>query len=209
MDVTTVTKIIVAFATMLGVWKILYEIKNVRKSHLREEYEFSKKFLSEVSETSKKEFHPYPLEKGYQAIAGTDTVKADEVEYILSLEDPVQCLKDYVLSKQLMEKIKTVGDLQLNFKSKYTKKWVRDWLKGMYFIFYLICSFFALAPFIIQNHFKIELSTMVTLLLFTIPFGGLYAWGSVNAFMKLKRGECLIENQNKHTQRIIIETGKT
>ena len=203
MDVTTTAKTVGVFVAIFGIWKVLYEIKTGRKTHLRAEYDFAKKFLSDVSEGT---MHPYPMEKGYQAIAGTNIVKADEIAYILTLEDPVQCLKDYVLSKQLMEKIETKGDLKLKFKMKYSGSWARNWRKTMYLSLYFILAFSALSPFVIQNTLKTNLSDMAIQLLFSIPFGGLYAWGSLNAYSKIKRGESLIDNQKGHTQRVIIET---
>ncbi|WP_084978346.1 hypothetical protein [Plesiomonas shigelloides] len=141
MDVETIVKLVGAIVAILGIWKILYEFKTGRKAHLSAEYEFAKKFLSEIDSQN---IHPFPLEKGYQAIAGTNTVKASEVEYILTLEDPVQCLKDYVLSKQLMDKMDTSGDLMLGFRKKYSKRWSRKWRKVMYILLY-ICNYYILS----------------------------------------------------------------
>ncbi|NOQ79577.1 MAG: hypothetical protein GQ546_09275 [Gammaproteobacteria bacterium] len=202
MDIATSAKLIGAFVAIFSIWRVIYEIRIGRKKHLREEYEFAKKFLNEVHEDN---IHPYPLEKGYQAIAGTSTVKAYEIEYILSLKDPVQCLKDYVLSKQLMEKIETKGDLKLTFKSKYINSWSRNWRKSIYFLWYMFFAFIALGPFLLQSHLNTSLSVMAIQLIFTIPFGGFYAWSAANAFLKIKRGEHLVENQKKHTQRVIIK----
>lgn len=201
MDIATIAKIVGAFVAIFGIWKVLYELKTVRKAHLRTEYEFAKKFFMDI-ET--KNIHPYLLEKGYQAIAGTNTVKSNEIEYILSLEDPVQCLKDFVLSKQLLEKIDTTGDLKLNFRPKYKRVWSRFWRKTMYLSFYFIFAFIAMSPFLIQSYLNTSLPNMAIQLMFSIPFGGLYAWAALNAFFKIKRGEHLIQNQNKHSQRVIL-----
>lgn len=206
MDVETIVKLVGAIVAILGIWKILYEFKTGRKAHLRAEYEFAKKFLSEIDSQN---IHPFPLEKGYQAIAGTNTVKASEVEYILTLEDPVQCLKDYVLSKQLMDKMDTTGDLKLSFRKKYSKRWSRRWRKVMYISFYFAFAIIAFCPLLIQSHFNTSLSNMAIQLIFSIPLGGLYAWGALNAYSKIIRGEHLIENQSKHTQRVIVATSNS
>jgi hypothetical protein len=47
---------------------------------------------------------------------------------------------------------------------------------------------------------------MAIQLMFSIPLGGLYALGAVKAYFKIKSGEHLIENQCKHTQRVITGT---
>lgn len=201
MDVTTVVKIISAFLAIIGVWRTLYDLKTGRMTYLRAEYDFSKKFLSDINNKDL-EIHPYSLEKGYQAIAGNKAVKSDEVKYILSLENPVQCLKDYIFSKQLMEKIEKTGNLKLAFRKKYKKAWSSNWRKVMYFILYVVFSFIALSPFLLQSNFNISFSNMLIQLLFSIPFGGLYAWSAINAYWKIKRGEFLVENQEEHTKRI-------
>ena len=199
MEIQTIAKFIGALVAIFGIWKVLYEFKTGRKAHLRAEYEFSKKFLNEVAT---QDIHPYPLEKGYQAIAGTNTVKSNEVEYILSLENPVQCLRDFVLSKELLEEIDTKGNLKLRFKSKYKNKWSRRWRKAMYLTFYFIFALIALSPLLLNGFLTTNLNIVVQLL-FSIPFGGLYAWAALNAYSKIQRCEHLLKNQNRHTQRVI------
>lgn len=205
MEIETVLRVIGSGVALFGIWRFFYQIKSWKKSCFRDEYKFSKEFLDDVN-NKEINLHPYSVEKGYQAIAGKDTVKAQEVEYILSLKDPLQCLDDYILSRQLMEKIDTKGDLKVRFKKRYSFKPYRTWLKVMYMFFYLFFILLALSPFLAQEHFGIPASKMFTYLAFTLPFGSFYAWGAQNAFSKMRRGEHLVYNQNQHTQRVILKT---
>ncbi|BFM05680.1 hypothetical protein [Halioxenophilus aromaticivorans] len=205
MEIETVLKVIVSGVALFGIWKFFYQIKSWKKSYFRDEYKFSKEFLGDI-DNKEINLHPYSVEKGYQAIAGTDTVKAQEVEYILSLEDPLQCLDDYILSRQLMEKIDTKGDLKVRFKKRYSFKLYRTWLKAMYTFFYIFFAFLAISPFLAQDYFGIPVFKMFTYLVFTLPFGGIYAWAALNAFSKIRRGEHLVCNQSQHTQRVILKT---
>ena len=97
MESEIIIKIILAIVGIMGAAKIIYELILGSKSKLREEYRFSKEFLNDLSQN--KNLHPFVIEKGYQAIAGTSTVNGEEISYLLSLEKPVECINDYVLAK--------------------------------------------------------------------------------------------------------------
>jgi hypothetical protein len=202
MDVLTIVKIIGTIGAIITLWYKIYEFRFYKKSRLRDEYKFSKSFLSDINEC---ELHPYSLEIGYQAIVGTEAVKPNEIEYILSLENPVQCLRDYILSKQLLEKLETKGDLSLRFKKKYVKSRARNWRKVMYFFLYMIFAFIALSPFIVSTYINLEFSKIFAMFIISLPFGGLYAWIALNAHSKIIRAEHLVANQTQHTQRVVIK----
>ncbi len=203
MDVATIAKVIAAIVAVIGAGRVIYDITTGRRSQLRAEYEFARKFLDEIKES---DIHPYPLEKGYQAIAGTNAVKSDEIAYILSLKDPAQCLRDYVLSKELMESIETKGDLELKFKDKFIQPWSRKWRKGVYFFLYFIFAMIAFSPLLLHSMLNTTVSGVFLQLLVTIPIGGIYGWPALKAYLKINRGEILIANQNKHTQIVTLET---
>ena len=184
MDAEIIIRSVLTIPAIIGVAKLIHDITIGKGTRLRDEYKFAKEFLTDAKRS---DIHPYALEKGYQAIAGSHIVKAEEIEYILSLKDPAQCLRDYVLSKQLMEHIKTKGDLQLQFKPKYLSAWSRFWRKSFYLLGYFIFAFLALSPFIIQAFFKTSYSNMGVQLLLSIPVAGLYAWGAINNFIKIRK----------------------
>ena len=194
---------ILVVPAVLGAGKIIYDITVGKRAHLREEYKFAKEFLSHAKKDG---IHPFVLEKGYQAIAGTSTLSPEDISYILSLKKPSQCLKDYVLSNQLMDKLKTEGNLKLNFKRKYQKSWFRTWLKFFYSSGYFLLAFIALSPVVVSNYFGISGLHSLLLLAFTLPLAGTLAWSSLIAYARVKRGEELISNQEKHTTTIMVST---
>ncbi|MES9832087.1 MAG: hypothetical protein ABW139_07550 [Candidatus Thiodiazotropha sp. DIVDIV] len=204
MDIEIGIKLIAIILAAIGIfWRYIYQVKGWKKSQYREEYEFSKKFLKEVKDIK---LHPYSKEKGYHAIAGTEAVKGEEIEYILSLEKPVRCLKDYILSKQLMKELNIEGNLKIEFKKKYAGKWSRIWRKGIYITAYFLSAVFIFSPFILHSDSKANFSEMISQLVFTVPFGSLYAWIALYSLSKIIRGENLVKNQKSHTKRVISGT---
>ncbi|WP_340677875.1 hypothetical protein [Paraglaciecola sp.] len=202
MDWTLVAKLVVAAAGIFTAWKVLFDSFLGSRSSLREEYKFAKDFLDD---TAKKGLHPFTLSKGYHAIAGTTAVKRSEIEYILSLEDPYQCLRDFILSKQLFERLETKGDFKLIFKKKYSQKIARQFRKLLYLSLYWILSFAALSPLIISGFFGVKSEMMLTQVFFTLPFFGMYAWMALNAYSKFSRAEHIFSNQKQHSPRIVLD----
>jgi hypothetical protein len=202
MDWGTIAKVALAIVGIITAGKVFFDILIGKKSNLREEYEFAKGFLDD---TVKKSLHPFTLSKGYQAIAGTNAVKSSEIEYILSLKDPVQCLSDFILSKQLFERLETEGDFKLVFQKKYEKPFSRGWRKAWYLILYFTLAFAALSPVLLSKFFNVEAAKSLLQLLFTLPFFGLYAWMALQAYAKLARGDFLFKNQKQHTSNIVVE----
>ncbi len=200
MDFGTIAKVALAIVGIITAGKVFFDILIGKKSNLREEYEFAKRFLDEKD---KKSLHPFTLNKGYQAIAGTDTVKSYEIEYILSLKDPVQCLSDFILSRQLFERLDTEGDFKLVFQKKYEKPFSRWWRKVWYLMLYVTLSFAALSPVLLSKSLDVEATNFLLQLLFTLPVFGLYAWIALQAYAKLARGDFLFKNQRQHTSNII------
>lgn len=201
MDWELFIKFILAGVGIFTIWKVLFDTSNGKRSSLRDEYEFAKRFLDE---TDKRNLHPYTLSKGYQAVAGTTTLKASEIEYILSLKDPLQCLRDFSLSKQLFERLETRGEFKLIFTNKYSKSFSRRWRKAMYYTLYWILSFFALSPVILSNFFEVKSYDTLLQTLFTLPLFGFYAWMAMKANSKIVRAECLSKNQILHSPKIIL-----
>lgn len=110
MNFETIIKIIGLIAAIIGAAKIIYEITTGRKSHLREDYKFAKEFLEDLKNNPN--LHPFAVEKGYHAIAGSEIIDSEEISYILLLKNPGKSLRDYILSKkylQILEKMSTIG----------------------------------------------------------------------------------------------------
>jgi hypothetical protein len=205
MDTETIFKFFGAMAAIIGAGRVIYDITVGNKSRLREDYKFAKEFLHDLKESP--DLHPFAVEKGYQAIAGSTALKTEEIAYLLSLENPGKCLKDYVLSKEHLQHLNTSGDLQLFFAEKYSTPWARTWRKALYLTLYLVLSLAALSPLIMVKAGITKPIQLVTLLAFTITIFGYYAWVSLKAFARIYRGEQLVQNQKKHTRKILLPPG--
>lgn len=193
MDIETIAKIVAAGFAIFQVGKALYEIASGNKPKLRDEYRFARDFLDDLA--SKKDLHPFAVEKGYQAIAGTTTIKGEEVAYILTLENPVRCLRDFVLSRKYIEHINTTGDLQIAFTRKYQNPWARSWRKFVYVTAYVIFAFGAVLPLLLGKPLGLQPKPVFILFAFTLPVCGFVAWSSLQSFARIYRGEKLVESQ--------------
>lgn len=92
MDLDITIKILTLVAGTIGVAKIFYEILIGKRNRMSEEYKFAKVFLEELG--ANKNLHPFIREKGYQAIAGDNQLGSNEIEYLLSLQQPDLALRD-------------------------------------------------------------------------------------------------------------------
>ena len=200
MDTEFLIKIILALFAIPATVKFFYDMKVSRKSHLRDEYRFANEFLIDVKN---KNTHPFTIEKGYQAIAGTTAVNTEEIAYILSLNNSSKCLKNFVFSKHLMEILKTEGDLKLEFKKKYRNKWSRRWRKALYLPLYFVLAFYALSPLVLYNLFELSFSEVLLILVLTLLTGVPTAFSAMRALVRIERGEALISNQDSHTKAIV------
>lgn len=124
MEFETVIKIIGAIVAIFGAGKIIYDVTTGKKSRLREDYKFAKEFLEDLKNNP--DIHPFAVERGYQAIAGSTSISSEKIAYLLSLKNPGKCLNDYVLSKNYLQLLSTNGDLCLTFAEKYSSSWFRS-----------------------------------------------------------------------------------
>lgn len=204
MEVETIFKFLGAVAAIIGAGRVIYEVTVGKKSRLREDYKFAKEFLNDLKVNP--DLHPFAIEKGYQAIAGSTVLKSEEIAYLLSLENPGKCLKDYVLSKNYLQHLNTSGDLQLSFSEKYAAPWARKWRKAWYLTLYFGLAFASLSPLFFVERGITKPVQLLTLLAFTISIFGFYAWESLKSFARIYRGEKLVQNQSKHTRKILLST---
>lgn len=175
---------------LIAIWRVFFTMKKASQKQLKEDFKFSKEFLNDLEN-----LHPHSKIKGYQALAGSEQVYAHEVEYILTLSDPVQSLKDYVLSKQLFVRERNDPHFKFKFRGRYAKKYYRNVLKVCYFSWYVITVSFAVSPLILPSFKTFGLEQGLLYLMFTAPIGGFYAWASLTALFKLKRSDDLMNKQ--------------
>lgn len=173
---------------------------------MRDEYSFAKTFFEEVS--SNPALHPFLREKGYQAIAGDRQLSADEIEYLLSLEKPDRALRDYVLGRQYLDHLPQSGNLQIDFKKRYKNKWSRTWRMYVYSALYLLFSLTAFSPLVLSQVFDFSNAQTAQSLILSVSVFGPYGWFFLKTAAHIYRAQKLVENQHRHTKRIVV-TGQT
>lgn len=203
MEFEIILKSAMALAAIFGIAKIIHDFSAANKNKLREEYKFAKDFLRDIAQEPKP--HPFAVEKGFFAIAGTTAIKSKEIEYILSLENAHTCLNDYVTSRTYLEHIDRNGSLKIQFANKYKSALSRKWRKAAHVLAYAIFAFIALSPFVLFKPLALSLNQFLAVSAFTIPVLGYLAISSLLSFIKIKRAEALVASQSRHTKLILVK----
>ncbi len=152
MEFEVIIKIIGSVVAIFATWKIVHDVATGDKSQLREDYKFAKEFLEDVKNNPG--LHPFAVEKGYQAIAGSTILSSEEIAYLISLKNPGKCLNNYELSRKYLQAGNTDGVFYLAFIRKYSSSWSRRSRKTFYFILYLILSAIAMSPIFVPPKFE-------------------------------------------------------
>ncbi|MFL9936912.1 hypothetical protein P0D88_50065 [Paraburkholderia sp. RL18-103-BIB-C] len=202
MDIEIAYKIGALLIGVSGVGKLLYDFQISQRGRMRDEYKFAREFLEEASRNSA--MHPFLREKGYQAIAGTTRLTADEIEYLLSLKGAPGALKDYILGRYYLGHFPQHGDLQIDFKPRYRKPWPRRLRKWTYTGAYGVLSFVAFVPFIFSRLLFKQPGEVLIASVIALPICLPYAWSCLRSAIRIDRAEKLVANQDKHTQKILL-----
>jgi hypothetical protein len=193
LDIETIAKFIGMLGVLYPIGKGIREWMNGKTSKMREEYRFAQEFLSATNEQDP--HHPFALEKGYQALAGSRRVTVPEIKYLLDLEESPSRLKDFVLGYSYLQHLCTGGENEISFRAKYIPKWTRLWRKVVYFIGYVGLALAALSPFLLAGPLGLSLHIVGASLALTLPTLGTYAVLSLMAALKLVSAERLVKLQ--------------
>ena len=202
MDISTIIKVIVAVSAIFGAARVIHELSLGGHTRRREEYRFAKEFLKDFYKAEAPDkLHPLAIERGLYAIAGTASIKPEDVEYLLTLASPDKALKDYAISRVYIEIDHKTQRVQ--YKAKYTKPFARLWRKVWWLLVYFVTSFLAASPLLLTGPLDLP-SRFMWLSVATIPCGGLYAYLALRDYIKISRGEALVKDQKKHTPTIQV-----
>lgn len=201
MDLEFFAKVVPVVVGAIGAGFRFFDF-NGKRGRMRDEYKFAREFLRDVKHHP--DLHPYLKEKGYQAIAGDTQMRADEIEYLLSLTRPERALRDYVKGRKYLDHFPQSGNLQINFKRKYVSSWSRQWRMVIYLIMYMALVLLAFGPMLFSGYLKMPFAeTLLGFALCLVVFGPL-AWMAVQAGASIYRAQVLVANQDRHTQRIML-----
>lgn len=191
---------------IIAVAKFTYDKKSKSKSDLKQDYTFSRSFLLE--DLKNYELTPFLKEKGYQAVAGTSAIRADEVEYLLTLEGSGRWLMDYVYCIKYLDKKETLKSKKIAFNEKYKKKQARLIRKFIYLLVYAVFAMLAVFPLINMHTSSVTLIELliqqsVSFLVF-ITIAAI----SLLELIKLVKAEELVNKQEKYYFKKHTETSK-
>lgn len=189
---------IIASIVVIGVSIITLIIKFWKMMPYQQITEFdqlkaAKEVLDRSSDSFDEKLHPYTKEIASKVIARSDLVSAREIEYLLKLENPHQCIKDFVRSKNCFSPINAKMYQELEFIGIYERKCVRTFLKligvVLFFVYVLIaCGPFVYIDLIIGANPSAGIILSIVLL---IPSGFYMAWEAAKFTTKIVRAEIL------------------
>lgn len=200
MEIENILKLVSPLGVIAGVAKIIYEHSSGSKHKLRDDYRFARDFLKDREHPDG--LHHLAVQRGYYALAGTTSINVTDIAYLISLENPDKSLKDYALARNYVE-----FNAKLNrvvYRPKVKSKFSRRWRQTAHFSAYFIFAYLSISPFILPGYYNLG-SHFMWLATATFPGFGFFAFQTLRSFIKIQRGEALVNEQKKHATLIILE----
>ena len=200
MEIENILKLLSPVGVIAGVAKIIYEHSSSSKHKLRDDYRFAKDFLKDMEHPDG--LHHLAVQRGYYALAGTTSINVTDIAYLISLENPDKSLKDYALARNYVE-----FNAKLNrvvYRPKVKSKFSRRWRQTAHFSAYFIFAYLSISPLILPSYYNLG-SHFMWLAIATFPVFGFFAFQTLRSFIRIQRGEALVNEHKKHTTLIIIE----
>lgn len=194
MNIELIVQVISIFGGAAAIWKIAAEFLRGKARNLRDEYRFAREFFEELEQ--KPLMHNFLKQKGYQAIAGDVSLSAEEIEYLLTFNDSVKSIRDYVFGRPYIEYLRTPTNMKIVYKNKYRSHQSRL-LRKLWFLFlYLFCYSLWVAPFFLLISNRMAIAKASTLFVFSTIIFLPMAVFSLRAGLRVGRAEALINSQS-------------
>lgn len=138
-------KILGAFATLFAIYKIVIDVVLARSNRRRDEYSFTKNFLSDL-EAGKE--HLYVLEKGFFALTG-EIYSIPEIKVLLSQPSPSLAIDlrgdcgGFIIFRQ--------DNKIYEWKNKWINDFTKKYMGAALFFLYMITASLAMIPIYIQG----------------------------------------------------------
>lgn len=130
MDYSLIFKFIAALVSLVSFWFAVLNFRFNNRKKLIDEYTVAKAFLEDLDNLKNK----FVIEKGYQAVAGSDNFDIDVIKHLLLFPNPSRALRDYRIAHSLFCKNRVNG--RLRFKWRFRCVWVRYGLATFHFLKY-------------------------------------------------------------------------
>lgn len=149
MDYELIFKLIAALVSLASFWFVVLNFRFNNRKKLIDEYTVAKAFLEDLDDLKNK----FVIEKGYQAIAGSDRFDIDVIKHLLLFPNPSRALSDYRIAHSFFINHRVNGRLQ--FKWCFRFSWVRKALALFHFLKYWLAGmavfYAAISPFYIPQ----------------------------------------------------------
>jgi hypothetical protein len=188
--------VVVAAPLVASLVKYLFSINAATKESLRKEYEFAQQVLDKLA---KDDAHPYAIQLGYGALAGSVNSEPMVVAHILTLNRAQLLLKLYRKRESYVELKGSPSAGKLEFTGRFKKRAYRNIMKLVHVFSYTGFFVVAMWPFLISKPSDPNASSVLALLIFTIPSFGYLSFCSLRMFGNIMTIEKLI-NIAKQTQ---------
>jgi hypothetical protein len=192
-EIEFAARVVALLAAAVASYKGGFELLMHSRARLRDEYRFAKEFLSDMKAASTS-LDPFLRDKGLQALAGTDRVSANEVEYLLKQPEPAMALKDYVFSRNILDHHATAGDVEISFKRSWRSARKRWLAKAAGLAIYVLLFMLAMSPLYLALWDKAAAGSMGRIFVTLPVFGAMAALVLVEA-VRIARAERLVERQ--------------
>lgn len=187
-------KLVGICAAIAAIYKLINELIYNKKSKLREEYEFIKQYLKDISDNEQSKL---VVEKGYLAISGK-LLPSTEVLFLLEFMFPSFAFSriHYAMKHIEFDANQNKYKYRENYKNESKRKILEWWYLLTYFFFFFI-SFF---PILFGSFVKMNLNflSIVIFILFIISFATLAILQLVE-YKKIYAAKYIIEEQDKIT----------
>jgi len=135
-------KLLAVIVSVVATYKAVVNGWFHRRPKLREDYEFSKKFIDEV--VTKENSHPFTIEKGFLAVMGR-RLNADIIMHLFTFSNPALAFNSFYGANYLLELDKEQDILV--YRDKYLSDKKRKRSRIWKYVGYWVYSIFALTPF--------------------------------------------------------------
>ncbi|SFM63983.1 hypothetical protein [Rugamonas rubra] len=194
------TWIVLTVLGLVGVWFSTRQFTLGAKAANREEYKFAKSFFEDIKQNA--DMHPFARQKGYQAIAGSQSLPAPVIEHLMSLTDPVVALQDYVISKSYLKHVPGTSKRQLDFSgSPFATHERRQAWSLVYAAGFVVAYLVAVTPIIFWMIDKISSSVAIALMTTIFPVSMYVAITLAREVRQIRAGMRLIQAQNEQADR--------
>lgn len=205
--------LVVAVSIITGIIK-LWKMMPYRQITEIDQLKAAKEVLDKSSKSFDENLHPYTKELASKVIARSDNISSRELEYLLKLENPHQCIKDFVRSKNCFKPIDGKINHVLEFDSICRTKLFRICLKLIGVFFMIFYAGIACIPFIFLDELiAANLSARPILVsAVLVPSSLFIAWESAKLTVKVIRAEILKEKADTYERSLennCRQTGQT